>query len=446
MIKVTRRTMLRGLGTAMALPWLESMFPAKAFGAAAKAAAGPRRAAWLYVPNGVHMPDWTPAQVGVNYVLPPTLKPIAAFKDRILMASGLVCDKANANGDGPGDHARAMSAFLTGSQPRKTGGANIRLGVSIDQAIAEKVGHLTKFPSLEMGIEEGKQVGQCDSGYACAYSHNISWRSETTPVLKDCNPQSVFDRLFGNHDPRETAEARARREAQRKSVLDFVMDDARAVQGRIATTDRRKVDEYMASIREIEVRLAKTSNEPAAKPPEGAVRPPEKKPREYPDHAKLMLDMMVLAFQGDLTRVITFPFASEGSDQTYPWADANVPHHGTSHHMGDPAKQALIAKINVFHMKQLAYLLDRLDSIEEGNGTILDNSMIAYGSGNSDGNRHNHDNLPVMVVGKGGGSIQTGRHVRFENQPVTNLWLAMADRMNATYEKLGDSTGKLNLS
>jgi hypothetical protein len=425
------------------------MVPTTAFGAtaaAAKAATGPRRVAWMYVPNGIHMPNWTPAEVGAGYTLTPTLQTLAAFKDKMLVLTGLICDKANANGDGPGDHARAMSAFLTGAQPRKTQGANIKVGMSADQAVAASVGAATKFPSLELGIEEGKQVGQCDSGYSCQYSHNISWHSETTPVIKDCDPQSVFDRMFSNGDPRETAQARATREARRKSVLDFILDDAHSLQNQIGASDKRKVDEYMSSIREVETRLTRTSEEPPTPIPDGAVRPMTN-PKPYPDHARLMSDMMVLAFQCDLTRVITFPFASEGSNQTYPWADADVPHHGTSHHMGDPAKQALLAKINVFHLQQFAYILGKLDAIQEGNGSVLDNSLIAYGSGNSDGQRHNHDNLPVIVLGKGGGTVTTGRHVRYDgdNIPVTNLWLAMMDRMGVKRDHFGDSNAMLTI-
>ncbi|HEY4328168.1 MAG TPA: DUF1552 domain-containing protein [Phycisphaerae bacterium] len=446
-MQMTRRTLLRGLGTAVALPFLEAMLPRTAMGATvAKAAAGPRRVAWLYVPNGLNMATWTPETFGTGFELTRTMVPLAKFKDKLMVITGLVCDKANANGDGPGDHARAMSAYLTGAQPRKTGGADIKIGISVDQAIAEKVGHLTKFPSLELGIEEGKKVGACDSGYACAYSHNVSWRNETTPVIKDCNPQSVFDRLFGNNDPRETAEARAKREAQRRSVLDFVMDDAKSIQGKLGASDNRKVDEYLTSVREIEIRLDRTAKEPPPPLPEGAVRPAAGKPREYPDHAKLMIDMMVLAFQGDMTRIVTFPFASEGSDQTYPFADAPVPHHGTSHHMNDPVKLEYIAKINVFHMQQVAYLLEKLDGIQEGNGSILDNSLIAYGCGNSDGNRHNHDNLPFMMMGKGGGTIATGRHIKVDKVPINNIWMSMMDRMNASYEHLGDSTGRVSLT
>jgi hypothetical protein len=449
MRSITRRTVLRGLGTAMALPFLEAMIPTRAFGvttpaaAAAKAAIGPKRVAWVYVPNGITMEQWTPAEVGPNYTATRILQPISAFRDRTLVITGMVCDKANANGDGPGDHARANAAYLTGAQPKKNQGSSIKVGVSIDQAIAQKVGHLTKFPSLEIGYEEGKQVGSCDSGYACAYNANLSWRNENTPVVKDCNPQSVFDRLFNNGVPGESAEAKAKRLARRKSVLDFVQDDAKSLQAQIGSSDKRKVDEYLTSIREIEVRMNRT--EPETTIPEGAVRP-EAGSREFPVHVKLMIDLMVLAFQGDLTRVITFPFANELSAQKYPWCGADVTHHGTSHHMHDPKKIELITKINVFHMEQFAYMLGKLDAVKEGNGSLLDNLLISYGSGTSDGDRHNHDNLPLLLVGKGGGTVATGQHVRLNKVPINNLWTAMAERVDVHLDKFGDATGSQKLA
>jgi len=461
---LSRRMVLRGLGTALALPFLESMIPTRLFGATtsdivSKAAAGPRRLAWLYVPNGCDMQTWTPKTLGSDYELSPTLSTLSAYKDRMLVVSGLVCDKANPNGDGPGDHARAQAAYLTGVQPNKTEGANIHNGISADQAAAERVGHLTKLPSLEIGMEEGTQSGRCDSGYSCAYIHNLSWRNANTPMAKECDPQAVFDRLFSNGDPRETAEQRARRDNDRKSILDFVMDDAQSVQkNRLASTDKEKLDEYLTSVREIELRIQRMATEAPVKIPTGAVRPDafdrssvkkvgvSTSSSVYPEHIKLMLDMMVLAFQADLTRVITMPFADEQSNQSYPWADANVPHHGTSHHMGDPAKQAMLAKINVFHLQQVAYLLGKLDAIKEGNGSILDNSLISYGSGNSDGNRHNHDDLPLILLGKAGGTINTGRHINADGVPINNLWLSMLDHSGAPDDKLGDSTGKLSLT
>ena len=460
---LSRRTMLRGLGTAIALPVLDSMIPTRLYSAeakaAAKAVAAPKRLAWMYVPNGIDMQNWTPAAVGSSYELTPTLQPLAPFRDKFSVLSGLVCDKANPNGDGPGDHARAMSAYLTGTQPRKTEGANLKLGRSADQAAADKIGHLTKFRSLEFGIEEGQQIGRCDSGYSCAYSHTISWRSDITPVVKDCSPKSVFDRMFGNGDPLESAEGRARRSANRKSILDFVLSDANRLEKNLTYTDKQKMDEYLTAIREIEVRLGKAAESPTPIPA-GAVRPSDfdntagtrklggaTTKDNYVVHLPLMLDLMVLAFQTDLTRVITFPFADEQSNQTYAWAGANVAHHGTSHHQGDPAKQAMLAKINKYHVEQLASLLKKLDSIKESNGgTILDNSLIAYGSGNSDGNRHNHDNLPTLLLGKGGGSVAAGRHLSYDGVPITNLWLSMLDRVGAPLDRLGDSTGRISLA
>jgi len=457
--------MLRGMGTAVALPFLESMIPPSrllAANAPANAAGpvgevGPRRLAWIYVPNGCDMQTWTPAKFGANYELSPTLQTLAAFKDRMLVVSGLVCEKANPNGDGPGDHARANAAYLTGEQPFKTGGANIHLGKSADQAAAEQIGHLTKFASLEIGMEDGRKAAS-DSGYSLSYSHNLSWKNATTPMTKDVNPQSVFDRLFAAGNPGETAEAKARREADQKSVLDAVMQDANRMQNKLGAADRNKLDEYLTSVREIEVRLQRAANSLPPPIPAGAVRPvaydssTEKKvgistsSTEYPTHAKLMIDVMVLAFQADLTRVITFPFADEGSNQSYPWGGADVPHHGTSHHMGDPKKMALLAKINAYHLSLFAYMLEKLDKIKEGNLSILDNSLIAYGSGNSDGNRHNHDNLPFVLLGKGGNTVRTGRHLDATGTPINNLWLSMLDHAGASDNKLGDSTGRLNIS
>lgn len=459
---MSRRTMLRGLGTAIALPMLEAMIPSRLLGAEAKAAVGaatpPRRLAWIYVPNGVHMPDWTPARTGFDYELSPTLQPLAALKAKMTVISGLVCQRANANGDGPGDHARAMAAYLTGRQAVKTEGANIRAGKSADQAAADQIGHLTKFRSLELGIEEGRQVGHCDVGYSCTYSHTLSWRNDTTPLVKDCDPQSVFDRLFSNRDPLESAESRARREGDHLSILDFVLTDAKRLQRDLGYTDRQKMDEYLTAVREVETRIAQATRENTPVPA-GARRPQfdysaSNRSRsdittrpDYPVHVSLMVDMAVLAFQTDLTRILTLPFADEQSNQTYAWVGANVPHHATSHHQGNSTKQAMLAKINVCHIKLLADLLTKLDRITESDGrTILDNSLIAYGSGNSDGDRHNHDNLPTLLFGQGGGTVTAGRHVRHYGVPVNNLWLSMLDHAGAPVKALGDSTGRLPLA
>jgi hypothetical protein len=451
--------MIRGIGTALALPCLEAMLPQAGFGAiTAPTIPGPKRLAWFYVPNGVNMATWRPTTMGAGYELPPTFKSIAAFKDKFNIISGLTALKANPNGDGPGDHARAQAAYLTGCQPVKSEGANIHLGISADQAAATKMGILTKFPSLELGMEEGASAGKCDSGYSCAYQHNLSWRNETTPVGKDCSAQSVFDRMFSNGDPNESAAARVRRTEKRKSILDFVASDATSLQNKLGTTDKRKLDEYFSSIREIETRMEKAAASPQVELPPGVVRPSAlganakangvaTNSTTYDARMPLMLDMMVLAFQTDSTRIVTFPFADEESNQSYPWADAPVPHHGTSHHNGDLSKIAYLSKINAYHIKWIAYLLTKLDNIQEGNGSILDNSLMAFGSGNSDGQRHNHDDLPTLLIGRAGGTVKGGRHLDFEGAPITNLWLAMLEHAGAPWGKpLGDSTGTLSLA
>ena len=447
---IPRRTLLRGLGAGLALPLLDSMIPALS---RAATTASPTRAAFLYVPNGIIMNEWmpTPAPLAAGSSVPlPTdfpriSKALQPFRDDILMFSGLTHNGSRALGDGPGDHGRAGANYLTGVHPKKTNGRDLQTGISVDQIAARRLDGKTRFASLELGCEEGVQGGSCDNGYSCAYSHSLSWRGEATPVVKDCNPQSVFDRLFANGDPGETAEARARRENDRKSVLDFILGDANSLSRTLGSADRQKMDEYLTSVREVELRLTGTQVEVA--PPEGAERPGvTTKATLYPDRAKLMLDMSVLAFQADLTRVLTFPFADEGSDQTYPWADANVRHHTTSHHMRDPEKIALLAKINVFHMELFAYFLKKLDAIKEGNGSILDNSLITYGCANGDGQRHNHDNLPVILLGKGGGTIAGGQHLVYDSQPINNLWLSLMDRVGVNTPNLGDSTGRLALS
>jgi hypothetical protein len=439
-LPIDRRTVLKGVGATIALPLFEAMLPQSVLGAVARpGATPPKRMAFLYVPNGIHMPDWRPATVGALAELPATLQPLAPFKDDLMVLTGLTCDKARPNGDGPGDHARAMSAFLTGSQPRKTAGADIRVGVSIDQLAAQKIGGATRFASLEIGCEGGRTAGNCDSGYSCAYSSSVAWRSPTQPVPKEVNPRLVFDRLFANG----AAPGEGQRDRVRRSVLDFVADDARSLRGRLGTADQRKLDEYLSGVREIEQRLARLDKVEVKDAPKGAVRPTGI-PRNYQEHLRLMADMLVLALQADLTRVATFVFANEGSNR--PYRDIGVPegHHDLSHHGRNRAKQAKIQKINHFHVSQLAYLLGKLKSVKEGGRPLLDSCMLLYGSGNSDGNRHNHDDLPILLMGKGGGTLRPGRHVRYRREtPLTNLYLSMLDRMGVNVPRFGDSTGRL---
>jgi hypothetical protein len=439
--QISRRTVLRGLGVGIALPWLEAMMPAVSLAAPA-AAAAPKRMAFFYVPNGINMAGWTPKEEGTNFELPEILKRLEPHRDHLLVLSGLTCDKARPNGDGPGDHARAMSAFLTGAQPRKTDGANIKVGISVDQVAAAKVGKATKFSSLEIGCEGGRQAGGCDSGYSCAYSSNLSWRSESTPMVKETNPRAVFERLFGNG--KVPAGSVAAREAYKKSILDFVGEDARELKKQLGGADERKLDEYLTAIREIEQRI-----ERAAQPtplPEGAPKLalPDATPREYLEHLRLLGDLLVLAFQADVTRISTYVLANEGSNRNYKFIDVPEGHHELSHHGRNAGKMAKIQKINTFHMEQFAYIVEKLKGIREGEGSLLDNCMLLYGSGNGDGNRHNHDDLPIILVGKGGGTIQSGRHVRYaHNTPLNNLYLSMLDRMGAPVDQLGDSTGRL---
>ena len=434
---LSRRTVLRGVGTAIALPWLEVMTRSSTFAAAP---AGPLRMAFFYVPNGVHMQDWTPKSEGALTDLPAILKPLSAYKDDLLVLTGLAQENGEAKGDGPGDHARALATFLTGVHPKKTDGADIKVGMSADQVAAEKVGKATRFASIELGIERGAQAGNCDSGYSCAYSSNISWRSEVTPMAKEINPRLVFERLFAHAAEGPFDANKAKRDRYRKSILDLVADDAQQLQGRLGATDRRKVDEYLTAVREIERRLVRVDAKAEVAP---GFTAPGGIPSDYREHVRLMGDMMVLAFQADLTRIATFMFANEGSTKPYPFIDVPEGHHDLSHHGNDPAKHEKIKKINTFHVDQFAYVVGRLKAIKEGDGTLLDRSMLVYGSGIGDGNRHNHDDLPVLLAGRGNGTIKTGRHLKYPKTPLNNLFLSMLDRMGAPTKSLGDSTGRL---
>jgi hypothetical protein len=436
---------------------LDAMLPSSllagtAFAEGARTAARktPLRLAFLYVPNGIHMPSWTPTTEGSSFALPAILKPLAPFRGDLQVLSGLTQDKARPNGDGPGDHARAAAAFLTGCQPRKTGGANIKAGISVDQIAAVKVGQKTRFPSLELGCEQGAQSGNCDSGYSCAYSNNISWKTESMFMAKETDPRLLFERLFPTIG---TKQGESNRKYQ-KSILDFVLDDASKLRSKLGATDQRKVDEYLTGLREIEERLARAQKEAkerkaAEVPPPGAVKLagslPGSIPPDYGEHIRLMGDLLALAFQADLTRVATFMLANEGSNRSYKHIGISEGHHDLSHHGNEKPKQEKLEKINLFHAEQVAYVLKKLKEAREGARSVLDNSIIVYGSGISDGNRHNHNELPVLVAGKGGGTLKTGRHVRYpKNTPLNNLFLSLLERMDCKMESLGDSTGRLS--
>lgn len=440
--KISRRTILRGVGTAMSLPLLEAMIPSSALAQSAKAAQTPVRMAFIFVPNGMNMSEWTPKAEGALETVG-TLEPLAKVRDSLNVFTGLAQRNAFDLGDGPGDHARSTAAWLTGVHPKKTAGADIKNGISVDQVAAQRIGKKTKFASLEIGCERSAQAGDCDSGYSCAYSSNVSWRSDTTPMAKETNPRLVFERLFGNGDAGEETESRMRRDRFRKSILDLVLEDALALRKELGRRDTQKLDEYLEGVREIERRLERIEREnPGAFLSEN--QRPKGIPADYGEHIRLMGDMMVLAFQADLTRVSTFMFANDGSNRPFRQIGITDGHHDVSHHGNTAEKLEKKRKIDRWQVEQVAYVLEKMQSIKEPGGTMLDNSMVLFGAGISDGNRHNHDDLPVLLAGKGGGAVRTGRHVRFPSEtPLTNLFITMLDKVGVDVEKLGDSTGKL---
>lgn len=437
---IHRRTVLKGLGTALTLPWLEAMMPRKVLAASA-VAKPPVRLGFLYIPNGVNVDHWYPTTTGFNFDLPTSLQPLAAFKDDINVISGLTHDKARSNQDGAGDHARAAACFLTGVQPKKSS-SHIRTGVSIDQIAAEVLGNETRFPSIEIGCEAGRLAGQCDSEYSCAYSANISWKSPTTPMAKEVDPRQIFDRLFGSDNPNESRESAARRTMFQKSVLDFVKDDANRLQKKLGRTDQRKLDEYFTGVREIERRI-ELQNKPIDVGAQQLTRPTGI-PRDYAEHVGLLSDLMVLAFQTDSTRVCTFMYGSEGSGRSYPFIGIPEGHHELSHHGSDPAKLEKLARIDQYNVTLFSQLLEKMKAAREGESSLLENSVIVFGGGINDGNRHNNENLPIIVAGQGGNTILTGRSLRYEYEtPLCNLYLNMLDRVDIHLPRFGDSTGRL---
>jgi hypothetical protein len=430
------------LGASVALPWLESMMMPVRAASGGVADVAPRRMAYVFIPNGANMTDWTPQAEGAGFDLPYILEPLEPVRNDLLVLSGLAHDKAKPNGDGAGDHARSSATFLTAAQARKTDGADIHVGVSVDQVAAQRVGNRTRFASLELGCDRSKLSGNCDSGYSCAYSFNISWKTPNMPMPPEVDPRLVFERLFSSGDPAADAETAARRRAQRRSILDFVMADAKQLQGQLGYTDRRKLDEYLTAVRELEQRIDRgaefAGSLPDASKPTGI-------PGSYEEHIRLMFDLMALAFQTDTTRISTFMLAHDGSNRPYPWLGVPEGHHDLSHHGGNEEKKEKIARINRFHMEQFAGFIQRLKDIKEGDGSLLDNCMIVYGAAISDGNRHNHNELPVVLAGGGRGTIQPGRHVRCpKDTPMANLFLTMLDHVDVKLDRFGDSTGKLS--
>lgn len=442
-----RRQFLRGLGALVALPVLESIAPAPLL-RAAEAASAPRagpplRTAFIYVPNGVNNAHWWPSGSGADFRLGDSLASLEPHRADLRLVAGLGHKNANANGDGPGDHARASATFLTGMQARKTSGSDIRLGRSVDQMIAAGVGAGYRLPSLELSCDPPRQTGNCDSGYSCAYQFNLSWRSENQPMPSERNPRLVFERLFGGGTLRETAESRAVRARQRRSILDFVMDDARRLQGDLGRADRDKLDDYLTSVREIERRV--TSFESFAGRPDAPL--PAGVPSDYEEHMRLMCDLLVLGFQTRSTPVSTLMFASEASGRTFPQLGITEGHHSLSHHERRAEKLEQIRKIDAFYARQFAYLVGRLKAVPEGEGTLLDHTLLVYGSGIRDGDRHDHVDLPVILAGRAGGAVQTGRFDRLAvDQPMTNLYLSVLDLHGVKADRVGDSSGRLRLA
>ncbi|MGB0581657.1 MAG: DUF1552 domain-containing protein [Limisphaerales bacterium] len=435
--KISRRTALRGVGASMALPLMDVM-------GATTNSKSPVRIAFVYVPNGKNMQTWTPNGEGSSFKLSPTLQPLAAHQRDLMVISGLGQQSGTAGGDGAGDHARANATYLTGVRARKTAGSDIRVGISIDQVAAKKVGHLTRLPSLELSCDRARQSGRCDSGYSCAYQYNLSWRSATTPMAPESNPRLAFDRLFGSGDEATDPKVRARERDYQSSILDFVMEDAKQLQKKLGATDRRKLDEYLTAVRDVEKRI-ENSRKFDASLSVGEQRQAIREGAGFQQQIRMMFDLMTLAFQTDTTRICTFLLAHDGSDRSYPFIGVRDAHHRISHHGRDAGKLSRIAKIDRFHVEQFAYFLDKLKAEREGDRRLLDNCMIMYGSGLADGDRHSHYNLPTILAGRGGGPISTGRHlVAPSRTPMNNLFLSLTDRMGLKESRFGDSTGRLD--
>ena len=438
-VELSRRTILKGAGTLMGLPLFNAMLPENGLAAGASKAS-PLRMAYVFFPNGAIMPDWTPAKDGSDWELSKTLKPLQPHKQDLNVISKLAQHQGNALGDGPGDHARSASTYLTGAHPVKTAGADIRVGTSVDQIAAQHIGKETRLPSLEIGLERGRTSGNCDSGYSCAYSSAISWKTPTTPMAKEINPRLVFERLFGGSDG--SPEERAKKAKFRRSILDLVASDADQLRKKLGKTDRRKLDEYFTSVREIEQRIQQAQKSAELQKPDFKI--PEAIPGDLGEYTRLMYDLMLLAFRTDSTRIATYMLANEGSNRSYPMVGVNAGHHQLSHHRNDKGKIDQLQRIDQFSATQFAYFLKRMKETKEGDRTLLDNSMILFGSGLGDGNRHDHNDLPIILAGSGAGTIATGRHIRLGGKtPLNNLFLAMLHRVGANVKEFGDSTGVL---
>ncbi|YCM46437.1 DUF1552 domain-containing protein [Verrucomicrobiaceae bacterium 227] len=442
---LNRRTFLRGVGAAVGLPALESMTPLMAAagrGVGVNAKGSPLRMAYLTIPNGVNVEHWRAKGSGANFQLGKSMAPLEGLKQDFQVFTGFAHKHATAGPDGAGDHARSNATFLTGQRAKKTAGSDIKIGVSVDQVAAREAEKFTRLPSLELTCDGVRTSGHCDSGYSCAYQFNLSWRSETQPMTPESSPRQAFERLFGAGAGKDRAQSLAQRLSSQKSILDFIADDAKAMHKHLGRNDQQKLDQYLTGVREIERRVEKS--ESLGSPIDPGVPAPGE-PRTYEEHIKLMMDMMVLAFQTDSTRISTFLLAHDGSNRSFKEIGVSSGHHNLSHHKGAAENLDQIQKIDQFYLTQLAYFLQRMKDTEDVDGSsLLQNSMIVYGSGISDGNRHNHDDLPVIVAGGGGGAFTPGRHVDLRDEvPLSNLYVRMLNEFGVETKRFGDSTGSL---
>ena len=441
-----RRQFLRGVGAGVGLPAFASLAQpvmAANAGKAITASGAPLRMAFLYVPNGVIQDAWRPRGEGRDFQMNRTMQPFADFKKDLQVYSGLEQQNGWAGKDGAGDHARANATILTGRRPRKTAGADIRLGISVDQQAALHVGRETRFSSLELSTDAVRKSGACDSGYSCAYQFNLSWRGPQTPMAPEHNPRLVFERLFGAGRGEERKKSFAERIAKKRSILDFVLADAKALHGQLGRNDQQKLDEYLTGVRDVERRIEMA--EKFGDLPDINMDMPAGVPKRYEDHLRLMIDLMVLAFQTDTTRICTFGLAYDGSNRSFSDIGVSEGHHHLSHHKDDADWIRKLRRIDHFYAQQFAYYLRRMNEVKDVDGkSLLHNSMTVYASGLSDGNRHRHDNLPVVLAGHGGGRLTTGRHVRYRKDvPMNNLFVSMLNLMGVPTTEFGDSTGAL---
>ncbi len=434
-----RRTFLRGVGATLALPLLDAMIPALGAADTRKPA---KRLGFIYTPNGATMSAWTPGSDGPLQTLSPTLSPLERFKDQLLVPTGLSQRQAESMGDGNGEHSRGQTVWLSGVHPKRTEGADVQAGITVDQIAAQAIGKDTPLLSLEMALEQNYLVGNCDNGYSCVYWNTISWRTPTTPLPMEVNPRVVFERLFGDGG---TPEQRLGQVREDRSILDSVRESVAALQTRLGASDRVRVAEYLDSMREIERRIQIAERQSGESPvalPDRPVGVPE----AYDDHAKLMFDLAAVAFQADITRVFTLLLGREQTNRPYPWLGVPEAHHAVSHHQNDPVRLAKAAKINTYHIDLLAQFADKLKSIRDGDGTLLDHAILMQGSGLSNSDQHSHIDLPLVVLGGGAGTVKGGRHLRFaKDTPMNNLHMSILDKVGVPVEKFGDATGRLTL-